>query len=593
MEQMKKIRISLYILVCIFLILNLYLFMDSKQYIKLFAQNYFYSLKDRNNNFSNFKISDNKIILLDGVAPKLDAFQLDELVKKNKFYKYYKIDKDYYHITYYELHNNTFKGFSDKFILNNYSIYQFYLPSFINLCFFVLMLILYRQRNVIESQYSKAMINYNKKIEKLELEANIDNLTQLKNKKNLEKNIALMKNPKILLVDIDEFRKINDYFDSNTADDLLKHIALIIDDFAKENNLQTYRVNGDLFALLEDSTDDEKKYEFLSKKLVQELSNKDLSIEYKNQTINIILTITTGCCIESDDILKKAMFALKKAKADNKDFVCYSKFIDIKTNYFNSFSTDKIVLDNVHRHEIMPFFQPVFDKNKNITHYETLVRMVKKTKEGTNIILPNDFLLATIKMKQYKAIEGYVFEKVIQILQEREDITLSINLNSQNMNDSAKNNEFISLLRKNMLGNRLIIEITEDEKMPKSEKIKDFLKRTKELGCKIIIDDFGSGINNFSYLLELMPDYIKFHGEIIKNINNDEKNANIVKGLILFANSLGIKTIAKYINNEEILQKCIELGIDEFQGFYLGKPNPNFNTEDVDLEFYKIKEENA
>ncbi|WP_267524466.1 EAL domain-containing protein [Campylobacter sp. MG1] len=587
---MKKIKKSIYFLVCIFLILNLYLFMDSKKYIKVFAENYFNSLKDKHNDFTKFRIIDNKIITINGVNPNLDEEQIKELANKNKIFNYLKTNKDNFDITYYVLYKNYFQGFQEEFKLDNANTYQFYISFLINICLLIFIFILHKQRNITENQYIKTIATCNKKIEKLELEANIDNLTQLKNKKNLEKNINIMKNPKILLVDIDEFNKINNYFDSETANDLLKHIALIIDDFAKENNMQIYRVNGDLFALLEDSIDDEKRYEFLSKKLIEELANKDLSIEYNNQTINIILTVTMGCCVDDDDILKKAMVALKKAKLNNKNFVCYSKFIDNETNYFNTINTNQISIENIHKNEILPFFQPVFDKDKNITHYETLVRMTKKTKDGIKIILPDEFLLSTIKMKQYKIIEEYIFEKVIQILLENNNIILSINLSSQNMNDSIKNNEFITLLRKNMLGNRLIIEIIEDEKMPKNEKIKDFIKRTRELGCKIIIDNFGYGTNNFAYLVELMPDYIKFHSNIIKNINASEKNANIVKAIVSFSKELGIKTIAKHISDEKILQKCIELEIDEFQGFYLGKPSPTFSLNEIDLEFYKIKE---
>ncbi|MBT0881244.1 GGDEF domain-containing phosphodiesterase, partial [Campylobacter sp. 2018MI27] len=443
------------------------------------------------------------------------------------------------------------------------------------------------------TQYQRSISTYTKRIEKLEIEASIDPLTQLKNKRSLEKSIVLMKNPKLLLVDIDEFKKINDYFDANTADDLLKHIALIMSDFADENHLEVYKLDGDLFALLEDNIEDEQRYEELVTELMQELKNKDLTIEYNHQIASIVLTLTMGLCLENENTLKKAFIALKRAKRDNKNFVCYSKFIDEEKEYFHQLSTAKSIQSAIAKDEILPFFQPIFDKDKNITKFESLVRIVKKTPEGTDVITPGAFLAVSIKMKQYEIIENFIIEKVVQTLVENQDIVLCVNLGGRDMIDSAKNNKFINLLRRTGVANRLIIEVLEDENISQNEKIKDFLKRIKELGCKIAIDDFGSGFSNFSYLLELMPDYIKIDGSIIEKITKDEKSEKIVKTIVLFSKSLGIKTVAEFVSTEEIFKKCIEVGVDEFQGFYLGKPSPTFTQEEIDLDFYHLKEKNA
>ena len=240
----------------------------------------------------------------------------------------FRSDKNQFNIRYYELINGIYYGFNNQFYLTNSRFYQFYIPVFLNICFFILIYILYKQKNHISAQYQRSISTYTKKIEKLEIEASIDPLTQLKNKRSLEKSIVLMKNPKLLLVDIDEFKKINDYFDANTADDLLKHIALIMSDFADENHLEVYKLDGDLFALLEDSIEDEQRYEELVTELMQELKNKDLTIEYNHQIASIVLTLTMGLCLENENTLKKAFIALKRAKRDNKNFVCYSKFID-------------------------------------------------------------------------------------------------------------------------------------------------------------------------------------------------------------------------------------------------------------------------
>ncbi|ULO04056.1 diguanylate cyclase/phosphodiesterase [Campylobacter sp. RM12651] len=597
-KDFKKIKNILYLLIGVFVLLNFYLFMDSRNYVRLFTESYLHSLVNKeefksSKILSEFIVQDNKIISKNDNSPKLSELEIKELVKNNSFYEAIKVDKNQFDIRYYELINGAYYGFNNQFYLTNSRFYQFYIPVLLNICFFILIYNLYKQKNHISTQYQRSISTYTKRIEKLEIEASIDPLTQLKNKRSLEKSIVLMKNPKLLLVDIDEFKKINDYFDANTADDLLKHIALIMSDFADENHLEVYKLDGDLFALLEDSIEDEQRYEELVTELMQELKNKDLTIEYNHQIASIVLTLTMGLCLENENTLKKAFIALKRAKRDNKNFVCYSKFIDEEKEYFHQLSTAKSIQSAIAKDEILPFFQPIFDKDKNITKFESLVRIVKKTPEGTDVITPGAFLAVSIKMKQYEIIENFVIEKVVQTLVENQDIVLCVNLGGRDMIDSAKNNKFINLLRRTGVANRLIIEVLEDENISQNEKIKDFLKRIKELGCKIAIDDFGSGFSNFSYLLELMPDYIKIDGSIIEKITKDEKSEKIVKTIVLFSKSLGIKTVAEFVSTEEIFKKCIEVGVDEFQGFYLGKPSPTFTQEEIDLDFYHLKEKNA
>ena len=95
------------------------------------------------------------------------------------------------------------------------------------------------------------------------------------------------------------------------------------------------------------------------------------------------------------------------------------------------------------------------------------------------------------------------------------------------------------------------------------------------MGVKIAVDDFGTGYSNFSYLLELKPDYLKIDGSIIKNIDTNRNSQEIVKAIVSFAKSLHVKTIAEFVCSKEVYEKCLKLGIDEFQGYYLGEPKAN------------------
>ena len=94
----------------------------------------------------------------------------------------------------------------------------------------------------------------------------------------------------------------------------------------------------------------------------------------------------------------------------------------------------------------------------------------------------------------------------------------------------------------------------------------------KSFGCSVAIDDFGSGYSNFAHLLKLNPEYIKIDGSLIKNINTDKNSLIIVRTINSFAHDLGIKTVAEYVHSREVFEVLKSIGIDEFQGFYFGKP---------------------
>lgn len=125
--------------------------------------------------------------------------------------------------------------------------------------------------------------------------------------------------------------------------------------------------------------------------------------------------------------------------------------------------------------------------------------------------------------------------------------------------------------------NRLVFEILESENLSDYDFLEEFVLKYKKLGVKIAIDDFGSGYSNFIRIIRLKPDYLKIDGSLIKNIDKDNNSYEIVKSIIAFSKTLNIKTIAEYVHSEEIFNLLLELDVDEFQGYYFGKPDEIFS----------------
>ena len=120
----------------------------------------------------------------------------------------------------------------------------------------------------------------------------------------------------------------------------------------------------------------------------------------------------------------------------------------------------------------------------------------------------------------------------------------------------------------------LHFEITETAAIHDLSRAIDFIKALKELGCLFSLDDFGVGFTSFVYLREMPVDYIKIDGSFIKNLHESKNDRLFVKAITDVAHGMGIKTIAEFIECEEIIPILKEYQVDYGQGYFIGKPAP-------------------
>ncbi|WP_456391586.1 EAL domain-containing protein, partial [Nitratifractor sp.] len=127
------------------------------------------------------------------------------------------------------------------------------------------------------------------------------------------------------------------------------------------------------------------------------------------------------------------------------------------------------------------------------------------------------------------------------------------------------------ILRHNAQG-RVVFEILEHDYFEDTEEVSHFVNHFKKLGVKIAIDDFGSGYSSFRRVLGLRPHILKIDGNIIRDLPHSPDNKKLVELIVEFARSMGIKTVAEFVENEEIFHEARMLGIDYFQGYHFGRP---------------------
>jgi EAL domain-containing protein (putative c-di-GMP-specific phosphodiesterase class I) len=119
---------------------------------------------------------------------------------------------------------------------------------------------------------------------------------------------------------------------------------------------------------------------------------------------------------------------------------------------------------------------------------------------------------------------------------------------------------------------KITLEILESEEIYDYEVVKQFIKEVRRFGCKVAIDDFGSGYSNFENILALDIDIIKIDGTLIHRIDHDSHAELIVRTIVAFAKEAGFKTVAEYVHSDSILKMAEAIGIDYAQGYYIGKP---------------------
>ena len=155
------------------------------------------------------------------------------------------------------------------------------------------------------------------------------------------------------------------------------------------------------------------------------------------------------------------------------------------------------------------------------------------------------------------------------------DVSFSINLSA----DDILNHDISQYIEENLSNfpkpSNITFEILESEQIEQFEPILEFIRKVRKYGVKIAIDDFGSCYSNFSYLLQIRPDYLKIDGSIIKKIATDENALLVAKTIVQFAKLSNFKVIAEFVDSEEVFKQGREIGVDMFQGYYLGMPLQN------------------
>ncbi|MCG3669403.1 EAL domain-containing protein [Aliarcobacter butzleri] len=402
------------------------------------------------------------------------------------------------------------------------------------------------------------------KTEELKRNLRLDSLTNIGNRYKLIEDVSKSVNPCISILDIVSFSDVNDFFGYKTGDNVLKIVARKIEELLiDKENYKVYSDHSDTFCIVAQNEDRDK---FI--KNIDEISKTIGKVPIVIKSRELYVQLSYVFSFESKENLLETANIIKRYSQANKNIIIYDKALELEKDYEkNIFWTLKIkkALDE---DKIIPYFQPIYNlKTNKIEKYEALVRLI----DGNNVISPYYFLDISKKSKQYLQLTKTMIQKTFDYFKDK-DFEFSINLTFEDIKSEYISSFIIELLKEYKIGHRVVFEIVESEEIDNFRKINEFFVTIREYGCKIAIDDFGSGYSNFEYLAKLNVDYIKIDGSLIKDILINKSSQNIVSMLVNFAKGQKVKTIAEFVSNKDILNKVRELGIDYVQGYYIKEP---------------------
>lgn len=405
-----------------------------------------------------------------------------------------------------------------------------------------------------------------------------DQLTGLPNRARLLLDLEQHHDSTLILINIDRFRELNSIFGNDCGDAVLQSLAENIAAFCREYNhadsAKLYRLSGDEFVLLGVAWTKEFLTGFL-----RQLSDflQDQQLQWQDQDIS--LTATIGAADQHNDetdsdnspdiLISHATAALRIAREKSRNYSIYNSEQDVKRIYEQNLFWARQLKQALQQDRIVPWFQPIFDNQSGrISKYECLIRMIGP--DG-KVISPGLFLAIASKLRLDSLLTRVMVEKSFQKFANM-DYEFSINLSYRDLLDAELTQFIFDKLKQYQVGERLIFEILESDGIDNYNEVRQFIDKAKGFGCKIAIDDFGSGYSNFEHLLCLNVDLIKIDGSLIKNLNDDQSAIVVTRGVVQFARSLGIKTVAEFVHCEAVQKQVQALGIDFSQGAYFSMP---------------------
>ena len=375
----------------------------------------------------------------------------------------------------------------------------------------------------------------------------------------------------LLVMDLDNFKEVNDTLGHQFGDRLLREVAGRIQDSIRETDTVA-RLGGDEFALLLPDIAVEQASECVARILSR--LEQPVSID----GIRVAVGASVGVAMypgDGDDVERllahadMAMYRAKRAQG----YAIYDSGQD--TSSVRRLQLMGDLRKAISTGELQVWYQPMVDlRYRRTVAVEALARWPHA---GLGFVPPDEFIPLAEQTGMIRMLTLWVLQQAVsQCVDWRRrgiDIMVSVNLSTHCLRDASFCGELAVLLNHSGLpADRLLLEITESALMQNVGYAQDMLKQLHETGVRLAIDDFGTGFSSLAYLKQLPVDRLKIDKSFVLDMVSDGNNAAIVKSVISLAHNMGHEVVAEGVEDAHTLDMLQRFGCDVVQGFYLGRP---------------------
>ncbi len=423
----------------------------------------------------------------------------------------------------------------------------------------------------------------------LSYHATHDALTGLVNRREFERRLAdLLVRAKNLgqqhafcYIDLDQFKVINDTCGHAVGDKLLRQLTYLLQEGMRDTDTLA-RLGGDEFGVLLENCPLDRALRIAEglRKVI-----KDFRFSWQGRTFDLGASIglvpINIDSVSPEEALSEADAAcyVAKEKGRNRVQIFQPGNLELAKRHGEMQWVSRIK-EALEQKRFRLYYQAIQPLNgDSARHGEILLRLAG---ENGEIVPPMTFIPAAERYNLMPAVDAWVvrtgLETIARYLKEQpsaDGLVCNINLSGATLGEEGFENYVLEQLALHQVPPQCIcFEITETAAVANLEHAAVFIKTFQAKGCRFALDDFGTGLSSFGYLKALPVDYLKIDGSFVRVMHEDPVAYAMVQAINTVGHVMGIQTIAEYVENDAILEKLRELGVDFAQGYAVGKPQP-------------------